>query len=362
MCSAGAHYQGEVCSQTASCALTTSTTASSPEEPVLHMPAVPAGPAEPAASAKPVGHAVPAELAEPAGSAKPVGRAEHAGPAEPAGLLPCPQRVALSQLSKVIGNGMCASEAVQPPKGGTQGVGQEAAQGNAQVQGKVLILPFQSAAKQGAQTVKGGLGASNQTLSKAKLLIQSLLDPRALLEMLSINANTAQELQKHTSGTLGQVGAGAGPTPAGLNTCQGPQSARPSAAAAALGKEAAEAASEHALTNDEYVGNNHAAQEVQPPVKAGKGCQGSLMTMLGFGGGGSGSGRGANRRTSSGVCEEEEAGVKVGKLAGVALHVVELLLDAVLTRPEVSGRDVLSSLSFLLLSLLLLLLSLSSSW
>ena len=303
MCNAGGHQQGEVCSQTASCALTTTTTASSPEETALQPPAVPAV------------AAVPVRPAEPAA---------------PAEVLPCTQGAALSQLSTVIASDMCAS--VKPPR--------RVAQGSAQVQGKLLPQPFMCCEQTGAQPVRGHMGADNLALTKAGLLMQSLLDPPALLAMLGLNANTAQdsELATCTDGTPGQAEGGTEQTPAGL---QGPKTASASTAAASLAREASEAAAEHALTNDEYVGKIHAVREVQRQGKAAQGSGGSLMTMLGLGGGAAGSGGDAYGRTLPRVCEEEEAGLRVHKLAAVALHVVEVLLDAVLTQPEVSGRNVL---------------------
>lgn len=275
--------------------------------------------------------------AEPAGPAVPAGPAEHARPAE---LLACTHGVALSQLSTVTAGDMCASETVQPPQGVTHG----GAQGGDPVHSKLTPQRFESANQAGAQTVRGHMGPGNPTLTKAGLLFQSLLDPPALLAMLGVNAKTAQdpELQTCTAGTQGQAGGWTEQTPAGLSTWQGPKAARASTAPDSLAREATEAAAEHALTNNEYVDKTHAVREVQQQGEAVHGLGGSLMTMLGLAGGAGRSGGDAYGQSPSRVCEEEETGSKVGKMAGVALHVVEVLLDAVLTQPQVSARFLLA--------------------
>ncbi|KAL3145732.1 hypothetical protein ABBQ32_003261 [Trebouxia sp. C0010 RCD-2024] len=326
MCSAGAHQQGEVCSQTASCALTTTTTASSPEETVLYPPAVPAE------AAGPAGPAMPAEAAGPAVPAEPSGPAEAAEPAE---LLPCTQGVALSQLSTVTAGDVCASKSVQPPQAVTHRV--------AAVRGKLIPQRSESANKAGAQTVMGHMGAGNLTLTKAGLLCQILFDPPALLTMLGINAKTAQspQLQTCTAGTQGQAGGVTEQTPTGLSAWQGPKAARAGTAADSLAREATEAAAEHALTNDQCCDKNHAVREVQRQREAVQGLGGSLMTMLGLGGVAGSSGGNTYGQSSSRVCEEEGTELNVGKMANVALHVVEVLLDAVLTQPQVSSRHVI---------------------
>ena len=312
--------QGHTCSQTASCALTVSTTATSPKEAALH--SVLSTPAEPLLCTR-------------------------------------SQPAAGSQLSTVTADGMCASEAVQAPQGaaqrgahqgaqgGAQGGVQEGAQGvlgaapqgvqrAAQRQGKSLVQPLKCAVTSGAQTDQDHTPASNLLVTKAGLLVELLLEPAPLFAMLGFKAKEGQDLELQTTAAQIQAQAvvSSKQTEAGFNSLHDP--ARAGTAAIPVGTEAAGAAAGCRLTNDMSVSGGHDAQVDQHQAKGKQDCGGSLLTLLGLGGVTEGLGRDAHRLTSGRECEEEEAGVQVDRQAGIAMHVVEILLDAALTQSEVS--------------------------
>ena len=328
MCNADVEVedQDHTCSQTASCALTSSSTAASfPQETVLHLP-----------------------LNAPAESQ------------------PCTQsqQGELSQLSTMTAGGVCASQAILPPhrhpqgssqghtQGGLQGVTQGGVETGAQgvaergVQGVGQGYAQEAAQRQGvlsknavaaaAQTVQANIDAGSHLLTKAGLLIQRLFEPAAVLAMLGFDTREVLDLELQTQqqqvASKSQTQAGAQ-----LSSVDSPRSAKTGTAAVPAGTEAAEAAAGHPLTNGLYVGSDHTAQADQQQGTGKQDSGASLLTLLGLGGAAEGSGGGANRLISVGSGKEEEAKLQVDRQAGIALHVVEALLNAALTQPEVGG-------------------------
>ena len=319
VCNAGIQQQDQTCSQTASCVLTSSSTAaSSPQETVLHSP-----------------------LRAPAESQ------------------PCTQsqQAALSQLSTMTASG---SEAVCPPQshpqGGAQDVIQRGIQRSAQesaqtgVQG-VFQRSAQESTRQGmpstqpsnnaaaaaaAQTVQADKDVVNNLHTKAGLLVWRLLDPAAVLAMLGLSSREVlvSELQTQQQPVASENQTQAG---AQLSSVDSPKVAKTGAAAVLASTEADEAAAGHPLTHDRYVGANHTARADQQQAIGKRDSGGSLLTLLGLGGVTEGLGRGPNRMTSAGPCEEKEAGLQADRQAGIASQVIETLLSAALTQPEVSG-------------------------
>ena len=252
--------------------------------------------------------------------------------------------------------GMCASEATLPPhrhpqgspQGGPQGVTpggiERGAQGGVKgsveegVQGQrmPLTLPSENAGTAAAQTVQADIDDGNHPLTKAGILVRHLLEPAAVLAMLGFNTREVLDLalqtQQQQVASKSQTQAGAQ-----LSSVDGPKSAKISTAAVSDGTEAAEAVAGHPLTNDLHVCAKLTAQADQQQAKGKKDCGGSLLTLLGLGAVTEGSGGGANRLTPAGLGEEEEARLQVDRQAGIALHVVEALLNAALIQPEVSS-------------------------
>ena len=226
--------------------------------------------------------------------------------------------------------GICAFEAMLPSQGGGQGV----ADGSAEGQGTHLAQPSKSAVATAAQTVQADMNAGSQSLTKAGMLTQCLLEPAAFLAMLGFSAkevgNSELQTQQQEVASMTQTQAGAQ-----LSSIDGPQAAKIGTAAAAAGTEAAEAAAGHPLTNDLYVGINHTFQADEQQASGKKDSGGSLLALLGLDKVTEGSGRRANGIAPAGACEE--AGLQVDRKAGIALHVVEALLNAALTQPELSG-------------------------
>ena len=226
--------------------------------------------------------------------------------------------------------GMCASESMLPPQGDAQG----GAEGGAQGRGALLAQPLKSAAVAAAQTMQANIDAGTRPLTKAGILTQCLLEPAAVLAMLGLSAKEGEhselqtQLQEMASMTQTQAGAQ-------LSSAARPQAADSGKAAAAAGTEVAGAAAGHPHSHDLYLGANHSVQADQQQASGRNGCGGSLLTLLGLGT--EGLGWGAVRVAPAGACVEEEAGLQVDRQAGIALHLVEALLNAALTQPEVSG-------------------------
>ena len=293
VCNAGIQEQDHTYSQTASCALTTSSTAaSSPPETILHSP---------------LSIAAESQLGT------------HS------------QQGALSQLSTMTAGGMCCSKALLP----SQGMRQGGAQGGVlQGQGRSLAQPSGGAAKAGAHTVQADMDAGNHAMTKAVLITQALLEPAAVLAMLGFKAPVFHEPEVQTTGAQAQAQAQAQAvsslmqTQAEISSVDATEAATTGTAAAAAGTEAGAAAAGHPLTHDQDVGAN----ELQPTGQ--KNCGGSLLTLLGLGGVTQGLVRAANRAEVSG---EEDARLRIGRQACIVLHVVEALLDAALTKPEVTA-------------------------
>lgn len=160
-------------------------------------------------------------------------------------------------------------------------------------------------------------------------MTQALLEPAAVLAMLGFKARELHrpELQTRDAQAQAQAVPSLTQTHAGVSSVSAAEAANTGTAAAAVVTEASEAGAGHPLTLDQDVGAN----EPQPTGQ--KDCGGSLLALLGLGGVTEGSARGANRAE---VCEEEDAR-QIGRQACIALHVVEALLDAALTKPEASA-------------------------
>ena len=304
--------QDQTCSQTASCALTSSSTAASSQHETVSLSPLRA-PAESQACTQ-------------------------------------SQQGAPSQLSTMTDGGMCVPAAVclpqGAPQGGAQGVTQgvahrgvqEVVQGSVQEvfqgQGMRLTQPSKNAVAAAAQTVQAEIEAGKHPLTKARLLIGRLLEPAAVLAMLGFSTHEVLDpelqTQQQQAGTNTQ-------TRAHLSSVDVPKAAKTSTAAVPAGTEAVAAAAGHPVTNDLYAGANHAAQSDQQQALGKRDSGGSLLTLLGLGGVTEGSGGVANRLIQDGLFKEEEARSHVIRQAGIALHVVEALLNAALTQPEVSG-------------------------
>lgn len=245
---------------------------------------------------------------------------------------------------------MCVPAAVCLPQGGPQAVAQgvtqvvahssvqRVAQGSVQEgfqgQGMRWTQPSKNAVAAAAQTVQAEIEAGKHPLTKARLLIGRLLEPAAVLAMLGFS--TQEVLDSEQVASKAQ-------TRAHLSSVDGP--AKTGTAAIPAGTEAAAAAAGHPVTNDLYAGANHAVQSDQQQALGKKDSGGGLLTLLGLGGVTEGLGGVANRLIQDGLCEEEEARLHVIRQAGIALHVVEALLNAALTQPEVSGFPCLPHLS-----------------
>ena len=223
--------------------------------------------------------------------------------------------------------GKFSSEALLPSQGISQGGGHG---GALQGQGRSLAQSLRCDAKAGAHTVQADMGAGDHAMTKAVLLTQALLEPAAVLAMLGFKAQEFDELELQTSGAQAQAQAVSSllQTQAAVSSVDAAEAANTATAATAVVTEAGEAAAGHPLTHDPDDGANG----WQPTGQ--KGCGGSLLTLLGLGGVTEGLVRGASRAE---VCEEEDARLRTGRQACIALHVVEALLDAALTKPEVTA-------------------------
>lgn len=225
--------------------------------------------------------------------------------------------------------GMCLSEALLP----SQGISQGGSRGGAlQGQRRSLAQPLRCASKAGAHTIQAGMGAGDHAMTKAVLMTQALLAPAAVLAMLGFKARELHNVELQTSdaqaqtqavSSLMQTQAGQ----AGVSFVNAAEAANTGTAATAAGTEAGEAAAGHPLTHDLDVGANGRQPTGQED------CGGSLLTLLGLGGVTEGVVKNANRAEA---CEEQDARLHIGRQACIALHVVEAVLDAALTQPEVS--------------------------
>lgn len=223
--------------------------------------------------------------------------------------------------------GMCLSEALQPSQGVSQGGGQQVA---LQGQGRSLAQPLSCAVKAGAQTIQADMGACNHAMTKAVLMTQALLEPTAVLAMLGFKAWELHKSKLQTSGAQAQMQAESSlmQTQADVSFVDAAKAAKTGTAATAAVTEAGEAAAAQPLTHDPDVG----ASKQQPTGQ--QGCGDSLLTWLGLGGVTEGLARGTGRGEPF---EERDARLHIGRQACIALHVVEALLDAALTKPEVSA-------------------------
>ena len=230
-----------------------------------------------------------------------------------------------SQLSAVTAVSACASEAAQPDQADAPGQGWLA---------EPLRVAETASCTAGfeSQAVDGAVA-----LNKAGLLVQCLMDTRAVLALLGFNTGKAQ-LAEHKLALQTQTEAPIQQTQAAQVSQPGPKPAVSlSTAVAPPSGEVPKAPVMHQLTKpSQATANSDAERPQQQACTASQGFESSLLALLGLVGAAEGSRRGADGTGLAKADEEEEAGVRMARLAGSAAEVIEVLLDALLTQPEVS--------------------------
>ena len=230
----------------------------------------------------------------------------------------CIQPVPNSQLSGVTAASVCASEAAQPMCTSSFG-GSSTAE-----------LPCVAGTAAANALLQGQPHALGQDVASAKAcaLLQCLLDPTAVLAALGFKVHKKEDKQvctaQHTARLADQIpAAAAGPdaellkVSTAIGAAANPQAPPPEAAC-----------SDGAVR----------LERQDLPARSG-----SLLTLLGLHGTAAArSGAAEQGHMISCAAGEEEAKLQAGRLAGIAVHVIEVLLEASLTQPEVRLVSLLS--------------------